>query len=80
MTGSNVTYIKMHPYTIELPINVISSRFFQNTKCNIPYNEFNKIISRFLHAPSIPHTINTKHNANGEKLLKDLEIFFINHY
>ena len=43
MTSKNVTYIKVQPYTIELPINVITSRFCQNTRCNIPYNEFNKI-------------------------------------
>jgi hypothetical protein len=80
MTGSNVTYIKVQPYTIELPINVITLRFYQNTRCNIPYNDLQKVISGFLHGPSIPHNINVNHNANGEKLLKDLEKFFINHY
>lgn len=80
MTGSNVTYIKVQPYTIELPINVITSRFCQNTRCNIPYNEFHSIISRFLNGPSIPHNIKTNHIANGEKLFKDLEKFFINYY
>jgi len=80
MTGSNVTYIKVQPYTIELPINIITLRFYQNTRCNIPYNDLQKVISGFLHGPSIPHNINVNHNANGEKLLKDLEKFFINHY
>jgi len=80
MTGSNVTYIKVQPYTIELPINVITLRFYQNTRCNIPYNDLQKVISGLLHGPSIPHNINVNHNSNGEKLLKDLEKFFINHY
>jgi FMN phosphatase YigB (HAD superfamily) len=80
MTSNNVTYIKVQPYTIELPINVITSRFCQNTRCNIPYNEFNKAISGFLNAPSIPHNIKTNHIANGEKILKDIQSFFIDYY
>lgn len=82
MTSKNVTYIKVQPYTIELPINVITSRFCQNTRCNIPYNEFNKLISKFLNnsnSSSIPHSIKTNHIANGEKILKELEKFFINY-
>jgi hypothetical protein len=80
MMSNNVTYIKVQPYTIELPINVITSRFCQNTRCNIPYNEFHKAISGFLNAHSIPHNIRTNHIANGEKLLKDIQKFFIEYY
>lgn len=80
MMSNNVTYIKVQPYTIELPINVITSRFCQNTRCNIPYNEFHKAISGFLNAHSIPHNIRTNHIANGEKILKDIQKFFIEYY
>lgn len=80
MTSNNVTYIKVQPYTIELPINVITSRFCQNTRCNIPYNEFTKAISGFVNAQSISHNIRTNHIANGEKLLKDIQNFFIEYY
>lgn len=80
MTSHNVTYIKVQPYTIELPINVITSRFCQNTRCNIPYNEFNKAISGLLNAQSVSHNIRTNHIANGEKLLKDIQNFFIDYY
>jgi hypothetical protein len=80
MNGTNVTYIKIDPYTIELPIDIITSRFYENTNCTIPYKIFNKTISKFLSSSSIPHTTKINHNENGEKILKKIETFFINYY
>ena len=83
MVGNTVKYIQIQPYTIELPINVITSRFYDNTNCSIPYDDFNKIISGFIknsNTSSIPETIKTNHLATGKKILKELEKFFIDYY
>jgi hypothetical protein len=47
MDKNNVVYIKVKPYSIELPITTLTSRFCNNLNCNIPFYEFNKAITEF---------------------------------
>jgi hypothetical protein len=64
MDKNNVVYIKVQPYSIELPITTLTSRFCNNLNCNIPFYEFNNAITAFFKMNTM---IGSQERKNGSK-------------
>lgn len=81
MDKKNVVYIKVQPYSIELPITTLTSRFCNNFNCNIPFYEFNNAITSFFKMNTMiggheSKAMTINHVANGEKIITELMRFF----
>jgi len=81
MDKKNVVYIKVEPYSIELPITTLTSRFCNHFNCNIPFHEFNNAITEFFKMNTMiggkeSKVMTINHIANGEKIVTELMRFF----
>jgi len=81
MDTSNVFYINIPPYTVSIPIDTMSERFYKHNKQTIPNKPaFVTFIESFVNRyelSSIEKSPSAKYKdaANGKELLTDLQIF-----
>ena len=78
MDTNNVYYIHVEPYTVALPIHILTFRYYQNFSLNISYQEFYKIISLYMsefNVSNLNKHNNIDHKYNGEQILVHLQNF-----
>ena len=78
MDTKNVDYIHVEPYTIALPIEILTGRYLQRYNLDVDPIQFNKFIKSYMGKFNISDIHNDnkiEHNQNGKEILKYLETF-----
>lgn len=78
MDSENVYYIHVEPYTIALPTQTLTSRYYNYYSLNIPYNQFYNVVNNYMSKFNISNLHkknNIDHIYNGQQILLHLQNF-----